>query len=68
LSGNESEPESAAGSDANIADLSRLKQDILSKIPKDRKGRGCKRQCKSPEHVRMNWKNPLIFTLIKEAQ
>jgi hypothetical protein len=64
----ESEPESAAGSNANIADLSRPKRDILSKIPKDRKGRGRKRQRKSPERVRMNWKNPLIFTLIKEAQ
>ena len=57
--GNDSEP---------MGELSRPKQAIMSKVPKDVKGRGRKRKREATERVRVNWKHPLVFALIREAQ
>jgi hypothetical protein len=46
----------------------RPKWDIISKVPKDVKGQGRKRKHEAEDHMRINWKHPLVFALIKEAQ
>jgi hypothetical protein len=59
----EGEPDSA-----NIAELTRPKRGIMSKVPKDLKGRGRKRKHEAQERGRINWKHLLVFSLIREAQ
>lgn len=58
----------SAESDVNVADLTRPKRDIMKTIAKDVKGQGQKRKREAKERNRMNWKHPLVFALIKEAQ
>jgi hypothetical protein len=63
LSGSESDPESV-----NVAEMTRPKRDIIDKQQKDHKGRGRKRVRQQEERVNPNWKHPLVFSLIQEAQ
>lgn len=52
----------------DVAEITRPKRQIVSHMPKDPKGRGRKRKRENCKRVKVNWKNPLVFALIKEAQ
>jgi hypothetical protein len=43
-------------------------REIIGKVPKDPKGHGRKRKKENCDQLQVNWKNPLVFALIREAQ
>jgi hypothetical protein len=53
---------------APLAEMSQPKCDIMANVPKDPKGRGRKCKWDDKECVNVNWKHPLVFSLIMEAQ
>lgn len=52
----------------NAAELTRPKRAIMAKEKKDKKGRGRKRVHRDEERLTVNWKHPLVFSLIQEVQ
>jgi hypothetical protein len=68
---NDFESEKASDSaeiNKNVAELTRPKRDIMNKMKKDKKGRGRKRVHEDIRRTSRNWKHPLVFALIQEAQ
>ncbi len=64
----ESDSDSESTSESDVADLTRPKRQIMDRVPKDPKGRGRKRKHQAQKRTRINWKNPLVFAVIQEAQ
>lgn len=51
-----------------VAEMSRPKRSIMAGVAKDVKGRGAKRKWDDKDRINVNWKHPLIFAMIIEAQ
>src|ERR1700730_8215119 len=63
-----SEESDSSASESDIADLTQPKRNIMDHLPKDPKGHGQKKKHTGRKQIRTNWKNPLIFAVIREAQ